>query len=97
MCIRDSFSSGSKAVKKPATMSWKPLNTDKVHTNANVANEMCIRDSLLKEGRLCPTDMVGYLSSGKAGTRTSFLEINVVEDALKHAEDSVLPNSNRYL
>ena len=52
---------------------------------------------LLKEGRLCPTDMVGYLSSGKAGTRTSFLEINVVEDALKHAEDSVLPNSNRYL
>ena len=39
---------------------------------------------LLKEGRLCPTDMVGYLSSGKAGTRTSFLEINVVEDALKH-------------
>ena len=52
---------------------------------------------MLKEGRLCPTDMVGYLSSGKAGTRTSFLEINVVEDALKHAEDSVLPNSNRYL
>ena len=52
---------------------------------------------LLKEGRLCPTDMVGYLSSGKEGTQTSFLEINVVEDALKHAEDSVLPNSNRYL
>ncbi len=52
---------------------------------------------LLKEGKLLPTDMVGYLSSGKAGTRTSFLEINVVEDALKHAEDSVLPNSNRYL
>ena len=23
---------------------------------------------LLKEGRLCPTDMVGYLSSGKEGT-----------------------------
>ena len=39
---------------------------------------------LLKEGRLSPTDMVGYLSSGKAGTKTSFLEINVVEDALKH-------------
>ena len=52
---------------------------------------------LLQEGRLRPTDMVGYLSSGKAGTQTSFLEINVVEDALKHAEDSVLPNSNRYL
>ena len=52
---------------------------------------------LLKEGRLHPTDMVGYLSSGKAGTQTSFLEINVVEDALKHAGDSVLPNSNRYL
>ena len=43
------------------------------------------------------TDMVGYLSSGKAGTQTSFLEINVVGDALKHAGESVLPNSNRYL
>ncbi len=52
---------------------------------------------LLKEGKLQPTDMVGYLSSGKAGTQTSFLEINVVEDALKHAADCVLPNSNRYL
>jgi pyruvate kinase len=52
---------------------------------------------LLKEGRLSPTDMVGYLSSGKAGTQTSFLEINVVEDALKYSEDSVLPNKNRYL
>ncbi len=52
---------------------------------------------LLKEGRLHVTDMVGYLSSGKAGTRTSFLEINVVEDALKYAEESVLPNKNRYL
>ena len=52
---------------------------------------------LLKEGRLCPSDMVGYLSSGKAGTQTSFLEINVVEDALKHAEETVLPNKNRYL
>ena len=31
------FSSGSKAVKKVATRSWKPLKTDKVHTNANVA------------------------------------------------------------
>ena len=52
---------------------------------------------LLKEGRLQPADMVGYLSSGKAGTQTSFLEINVVEDALKHAEETVLPNKNRYL
>ncbi|MBQ8673234.1 MAG: pyruvate kinase [Bacteroides sp.] len=52
---------------------------------------------LLQEGRLQPTDMVGYLSSGKAGTQTSFLEINVVEDVLKHAEECVLPNSNRYL
>ena len=40
---------------------------------------------------------VGYLSSGKEGTQTSFLEINVVEDALKHAEDTVWPNNNRYL
>ena len=52
---------------------------------------------LLADGKLKPTDMVGYLSSGKAGTQTSFLEINVVEDALKHANDCVLPNSNRYL
>ena len=52
---------------------------------------------LLKEGRLQPSDMVGYLSSGKAGTQTSFLEINVVEDALKHAGETVLPNNNRYL
>lgn len=52
---------------------------------------------LLKEGKLQETDMVGYLSSGKAGTQTSFLEINVVGDALKYAEESVLPNKNRYL
>lgn len=52
---------------------------------------------LVKDGRLHPSDMVGYLSSGKAGTQTSFLEINVVEDALKYAEESVLPNKNRYL
>ncbi len=52
---------------------------------------------LLRDGKLQPADMVGYLSSGKEGTQTSFLEINVVEDALKHAGDSVLPNSNRYL
>jgi pyruvate kinase len=52
---------------------------------------------LVKEGKLTTDDMVGYLSSGKAGTNTSFLEINVVGDALKHAEETVLPNSNRYL
>lgn len=52
---------------------------------------------LLADGKLQPSDMVGYLSSGKAGTQTSFLEINVVEDVLKHADDCVLPNSNRYL
>ncbi|WP_294632713.1 pyruvate kinase [uncultured Bacteroides sp.] len=52
---------------------------------------------LVKEGRLSETDMVGYLSSGKAGTQTSFLEINNVGDALKYAEESVLPNKNRYL
>ncbi|MDR1003687.1 MAG: pyruvate kinase [Prevotellaceae bacterium] len=52
---------------------------------------------LLKEGRLKKADMVGYLSSGKAGTQTSFLEINVIGDALKYADESVLPNKNRYL
>lgn len=52
---------------------------------------------LLKEGRLNEDDMVGYLSSGKAGTKTSFLEINVVGDVLRYAEDTVLPNKNRYL
>ena len=52
---------------------------------------------LLDDGKLQPTDMVGYLSSGKLGTQTSFLEINVVEDALKYADETVLPNKNRYL
>lgn len=52
---------------------------------------------LIKDGRLKATDMVGYLSSGKAGTQTSFLEINIVGDVLKYAEDTVLPNKNRYL
>ncbi|NCC10757.1 MAG: pyruvate kinase [Bacteroidia bacterium] len=52
---------------------------------------------LVKEGRLLPTDMVGYLSSGKAGTQTSFLEINIVGDVLKNSEETVLPNKNRYL
>ena len=49
---------------------------------------------LLQEGRLQPTDMVGYLSSGKAGTQTSFLEINVVEDALKHANERLEEQKN---
>ena len=52
---------------------------------------------LLKDGVLKETDMVAYLSSGKEGTQTSFLEINVVADVLKYADDYVLPNSNRYL
>ena len=52
---------------------------------------------LLDDGVLCESDMVAYLSSGKQGTQTSFLEINVVEDALKHAGETVLPNNNRYL
>ena len=52
---------------------------------------------LLKDGVLHEDEMVGYLSSGKQGTQTSFLEINVVGDVLKHANDYVLPNRNRYL
>lgn len=52
---------------------------------------------LIAEGKLKPTDRVGYLSSGKAGTQTSFLEINVVEDVLNNTTDFALPNSNRYL
>ena len=40
---------------------------------------------LLDDGVLSESDMVAYLSSGKHGTQTSFLEINV------------LPNRNRYL
>lgn len=52
---------------------------------------------LLRRGIIEENDMVAYLSGGKEGTRTSFLEINVVKDVLDHAEDYVLPNSNRYL
>lgn len=52
---------------------------------------------LLDDGVLRESDMVAYLSSGKQGTRTSFLEINVVGDVLKYAMGYVLPNRNRYL
>ena len=52
---------------------------------------------LINDGILCMTDRVGYLSSGKIGTQTSFLEINTVGDVLNNAEDLVLPNKNRYL
>ncbi len=52
---------------------------------------------LLKDGVLHEDEMVAYLSSGKKGTHTSFLEINVVGDVLKYADDFVFPNSNRYL
>ena len=36
-------------------------------------------------------------SGGKQGTKTSFLEINVVGDVLEHAMEYVLPNRTRYL
>lgn len=52
---------------------------------------------LLDDGVLSHNDMVAYLSGGKMGTRTSFLEINQVDDVLKNADDYVLPNRNRYL
>ncbi len=52
---------------------------------------------LLSDGVLKENEMVAYLSGGKEGTHTSFLEINQVSDVLKHADDYVLPNSNRYL
>lgn len=52
---------------------------------------------LIDDGILTENDMVAYLSSGKQGTHTSFLEINVVGDVLKYSDDYVLPNSNRYL
>ena len=52
---------------------------------------------LLDDGVLSENDMVAYLSSGKQGTNTSFLEINVVGDVLKYALEYVLPNRNRYL
>lgn len=52
---------------------------------------------LIKDNVLHEDEMVAYLSSGKQGTQTSFLEINVVGDVLKYADDYVLPNRNRYL
>jgi pyruvate kinase len=52
---------------------------------------------LMDDGVLSETDMVAYLSSGKQGSRTSFLEINVVGDVLGYGLDYVLPNRNRYL
>ena len=50
---------------------------------------------LMADGVLGGKDMVAYLSGGRA--RTSFLEINQVDDALNHEKDYVLPNNNRYL
>jgi pyruvate kinase len=52
---------------------------------------------LLADGVLKPEDYVCYLSSGKVHTRTSFLEINQVNDVLKYADEYALPNRNRYL
>lgn len=52
---------------------------------------------LLDDGVISTNDMVAYLSGGKSGTQTSFLEINQVGDVLKNADDYVLPNRNRYL
>ena len=54
---------------------------------------------LIRRGIIAESDMVAYLSGGKEGTKTSFLEINVVKDVLDHAEEEnyILPNSNRYL
>ena len=52
---------------------------------------------LMDDGVLSENDMVAYLSGGKQGAKTSFLEINVVGDVLKNALAYVLPNRNRYL
>lgn len=52
---------------------------------------------LLSDGVLTPKEMVAYLSGGKKGTHTSFLEINQVDDVLEDTENYVLPNRNRYL
>ena len=54
-------------------------------------------EKLLKDGVISGNDMVAYLSGGKQGTKTSFLEINVVDDVLKNAMQYVLPNRTRYL
>ena len=52
---------------------------------------------LMDDGVLSENEMVAYLSGGKQGTHTSFLEINQVGDVLKSGDDYVLPNRNRYL
>ena len=54
---------------------------------------------LLQDGVIRENEMVAYLSGGKQGTHTSYLEINQVGDVLKYAEDDeyILPNRNRYL
>ncbi len=52
---------------------------------------------LIDDGVLSENEMVAYLSGGKQGTHTSFLEINQVGDVLANADDYVLPNRNRYL
>ena len=52
---------------------------------------------LINDGTISKNDMVAYLSGGKAGTKTSFLEINQVDDVLKNENEYVLPNRNRYL
>lgn len=52
---------------------------------------------LLNDGVISKNDMVAYLSGGKSGTKTSFLEINQVNDVLQNADEYVLPNRNRYL
>ena len=52
---------------------------------------------LIADGVLSDKDMVAYLSGGKKGTHTSFLEINQVGDVLDSEDEYVLPNRNRYL
>ena len=54
---------------------------------------------LMKDGVIKDNEMIAYLSGGKKFTHTSFLEINVVSDVLKYAENDeyILPNKNRYL
>ena len=52
---------------------------------------------LMDDGVLSENEMVAYLSGGKQGTHTSFLEINQVGDVLDSEDEYVLPNRNRYL
>ena len=47
---------------------------------------------LIADGVLSDKDMVAYLSGGKKGTHTSFLEINQVGDVLDSEDEYVLPN-----